>query len=133
MKGFFVKSKTCVFHLGEQIIGNNSLAITHLSQTTFFLSHDAMRKRVRIFFYLLLFILNSNVANVRLQYCSIKAKFVAVIEQFHSNRNCSLWYDKFMIKIKLKLIVNCKLIIPYNFSCVHRCVKYKTVSVKKYT
>lgn len=35
-----------------------------------------------------------------------------------------------MIKIKLKLIVNCKLIIPYDFSCVRRGVKYKTVFVK---
>lgn len=46
MKGFFIKSKTYVFHQGEKIIGNNSLAMTYLSQSSICLSHDAMKKRV---------------------------------------------------------------------------------------
>lgn len=49
----------------------------------------------------------------------------------HCSRNCSLSYNKSMIIIKLKLIVNCKLNIPYNFYCIYRGVKCKTVSVKK--
>lgn len=91
----------------------------HTYHKQLFLSHDAMRRRVHnilVFLDLLLFILNTNVANARLQYCSINAKFVVVIDWFYSTRNCSLSYNNFMIKIKLKLIVNCYVIIPYNFN-----------------